>query len=64
MEEIDLWRAAHLLIQQHGDGAEREAMRLGGLAMEKGDTQGERVWVGVLTIIKSLMNKQPPGPLN
>ncbi|MBN9545273.1 MAG: hypothetical protein J0I19_07360 [Alphaproteobacteria bacterium] len=64
MEEIDLWRAAHLLIQQHGDGAEREAMRLGGLAMEKGDAQGERVWVGVLTAIKSLMNRLPPSPLN
>jgi len=64
MEEIDLWRAANLLIQYHGDDAEREAARLGSLAIERGDTQGQQVWFGVLTAIKSLKNRQPPGPTN
>jgi hypothetical protein len=34
--EIDIYRAANFLIQQHGDNAEGEAARLGDLAIEKG----------------------------
>ena len=64
MEEIDIWRAARLLIQQHGDGAQWEAARLGDLAIERGDARGERVWCDVLKAIKTLMDVQPSGPLN
>lgn len=64
MEDIDIWRAAQLLIQQHGEGAEWEAARLGDLAIEKGDPKGERVWVEVLKAIKLLMDNKPSGPLN
>jgi hypothetical protein len=62
--EIDVYRAANLLIQQHGDNAEWEAARLGDLAIEKGDPGGERVWVEVLKAIKVLMETKPSGPVN
>jgi hypothetical protein len=64
MEEIDIWRAANLLIERYGDDAEWEAARLADLAIDKGDARGERVWCDVLKAIKSLMNTKPPGPLN
>jgi len=64
MDEIDVWRAANLLIQQHGEGAAREAARLGGLTVGKGDLEGERVWVEILKVIKTLLETKPSGPLN
>lgn len=64
MEEIDIWRAANLLVQQHGIGAEQEALRLGGLAIEKGDIQGVQVWCDVLRAIKALSDTNPSGPAN
>lgn len=62
--EIDIWRTANLLFQQHGEGAQLEAARLGDLAIEKGDPEGERVWVEVLKAVKSLMDIKPPGSVN
>lgn len=64
MDEIDIWRAANLLIQQYGEGAGQEAARLGGLAVGKGDPEGERVWVEVSRAIKTLMETNLSGPLN
>jgi hypothetical protein len=62
--EIDIWRTANLLIQQHGNGAQWEAARLGDLAIENGDPEGERVWVEVLKAVKSSMDVKPLGPVN
>lgn len=64
VSEIDIWRTANLIIQQHGEGAQWEAARLGDLAIENGDPEGERVWVDVLKAVKSLMDVKPPGPVN
>jgi hypothetical protein len=62
--DIDIYRSANLLIQQHGENAEWEAARLGDLAIEKGDARGERVWLDVLKAIKVLMETEPSGPIN
>lgn len=64
MEEIDIWRTAQLLIRQYGEGAGREATRLGGLAVGKGDLEGERVWAEILKAIKTLLETKTSGPLN
>lgn len=64
LAEIDIYRAANLLIQQHGADAEWEAARLGDLAIEKGDARGERVWVEVIKAIKVLLEAKPSGPTN
>jgi len=53
VDEIDIWRAAQLLILQHGEGALQEAARLGGAAVGKGDQEGERVWAEILKAIKN-----------
>jgi len=57
VEEIDIWRAARLLIQQHG-------MAPSGKQLERGDARGERVWCNALKAIETLMDIQPSGPLN
>ena len=64
MEEIDVWRTAQLLIRQHGESAGREAARLGGLAVGKGDLEGDRVWAEIPKAIKTLLETKASGPLN
>ena len=64
MEEIDIWRAAQLLIQQHGEGAGQEAARLGGFAIGKGDLEGQRVWAEIVKAIKTLLETKSAGQLN
>ena len=64
VEKIDIWRTANLLIQQHGEGAEWEAAHRADQAIEKGDPQGERVWIQVLEAVKSLFEVNPSGPVN
>ena len=42
--ELDIWRAANLLIREHGSGAEIEAARLSDLMLERGDLDGQTLW--------------------
>ena len=44
VSELDIWRAANLLIGQHGDGAEMEAARKADLMLDRGDRDGQLVW--------------------
>jgi hypothetical protein len=41
VSDLDIWRAAHLLIQRHGEwAAELEASRLADLMLSGGDRDG------------------------
>jgi hypothetical protein len=40
ISDLDVWRAANLLIRQHGAEAELEAARLQDLMLERGDDEG------------------------
>ena len=54
MDEIDIWRSAHLLIQRHGNIAEIVAcMRIDSM-IAKGDPAGEAAWKRILAAIKDL----------
>jgi hypothetical protein len=39
----NIWRAANLLIRQHGADAELEAVRLQDLMLDRGDDEGRRM---------------------
>jgi hypothetical protein len=47
MSNLDIWRAANLLIRQHGDSAEIEAARLQYLMLDRGDDHGRQVWARI-----------------
>ena len=47
MREIDIWRAANLLIKQHGTDAEIEAAKLADLMLGRGDGQGYLLWLRI-----------------
>jgi hypothetical protein len=59
--EIDIWRAANLMLNRYGDEADIEsAIRAEELA-EAGDRAGEAVWRRITDAIGQLENTTPPG---
>ncbi len=59
-EEIDIYRAANLLIKQHGDEAAIHAAQQADACLEKGDLDGKVVWLAVIEAIKELRDTTPP----
>ncbi len=58
--DLDIYRAAQALIDQHGDDAPiHAAMRADELA-EAGDMEGRIVWIRVVEAVKELLNTGPP----
>jgi hypothetical protein len=54
ISELDIWRAANLLIREHGADAELEAARLQGLMLDRGDDEGRLVWALIRRAIEAL----------
>jgi hypothetical protein len=62
--EIDIWRAATLLLKRYGDKAlEQSATRSDELAAE-GDHDGADTWRRITAAVEQLANTTPPGPLH
>ncbi len=58
--DIDIYRSANELIEQHGEDAPiRAAMRADEL-METGDMEGRAVWLRTLMAIEDLLSKERP----
>jgi hypothetical protein len=63
--ELDRWRAAQQLINQHGDGAEMAAAQRADRAIAQGSPDGERLWLDVMGKVRALQsNTAPPGRIN
>jgi hypothetical protein len=64
--DLDIWRAADLLMKQYGDDAQSAAALLANARRTKGDSTGERVWLRVLMAVRELKRsaRQPAELLN
>lgn len=57
----DIWRAANLLVKQHGlDAAFVAAQRADDL-LEQGDIEGERIWKQIVEAVRELQRTAPSG---
>ena len=54
--QIDIYRAANLLIEQHGADAVTEAVKLADLMLERGDREGQFVWFRIKKAIEWLQS--------
>ena len=61
VSDLDIWRAANLLIRHHGADAEIEAARRADLMLERGDPDGQAVWARIRRAIAAL-TAPPTGP--
>ena len=60
--EIDIWRAATLMLKRYGDKAlEQSITRASELAAD-GDHAGADTWRRITTAVEQLANTTPPGP--
>jgi hypothetical protein len=63
ISELDIWRAANLLIRQHGAEAQLEAVRKQDLMLDRGDEEGQLAWARIRRAIRALQ-ASPSGPPN
>ena len=62
--EIDIWRAANLMLNRYGDKAlEESAARADELAAQD-DHNGAAVWRRITDAVRQLANQTPVGPLH
>jgi hypothetical protein len=52
--DCDIWRVANLLIRKHGADAELVAARRADEMLERGDRDGQLVWLRILRAIVEL----------
>lgn len=53
---IDIWRCAKLMVDQHGEWAQLEAIDKATLMVSRGDMAGQRVWLRVFDVISELQS--------
>ena len=61
ISDLDIWRAANLLIRRHGPDAELEAARYADLMLDRCDLEGQSVWKRIRRAIVELQ-APPTGP--
>jgi hypothetical protein len=63
ISDLDIWRAANLLVKQHGADAEIVAARRAGELMEREDWDDRAVWLRIRRAVAELQ-AQPSGPVH
>jgi hypothetical protein len=61
ISDLDIWRAANLLIRQHGADAELVAASRADEMLARGDLDGQLVWKRIRSAIAEL-HATPTGP--
>ena len=58
--DLDIWRSARVLIDQHGADAPVEAAMRADAMLEAGDLDGRAVWVRILKAVEELLTRERP----
>ncbi len=58
--DLDIYRSANELIEQHGEAADIEAAMRADQCLAAGDTEGEAVWLRILKAIEELLSEERP----
>ncbi len=58
--DIDIYRAANLLVKQHGQDAPIHAAMRADAMLDKGDLDGYAVWKRILRAVEELLSKERP----
>jgi hypothetical protein len=58
--DLDIYRSAKVLIDQHGEDAPIWAAQKADAMLDRCDLDGERLWLKILEAIETLLAKEPP----
>jgi len=61
VDELDIFRSAKLLVDQHGEDATTHAAMNADAMLDRGDMDGKRVWLRIMRAIEELQRTEP-GP--
>ena len=64
ISELEIWRAANLLLKRYGDKAGAEGTARADALAAAGDREGEAVWRRITHAVAQLANNTPPGPVH
>jgi hypothetical protein len=64
ISELEIWRAANLLLKRYGDKAGAKGTDRADALAAAGDREGEAVWRRITHGVAQLANKTPPGPVH
>ncbi len=56
--DLDIYRAANELIEQHGDAADIEAAMRADQCLAAGDMEGEAVWLRIVKAVEELLSEE------
>ena len=59
--DLDIWRSAKLLVDQHGADAPIEAAMRVDAMLEAGDLDGRTVWQRILAAVEEMLRTEPEG---
>ena len=59
ISDLDIYRSAKLLIDQHGDGATIEAAMRADEFLDQGIIDGQRLWIRIMKTIEELQRERP-----
>jgi hypothetical protein len=62
--EIDIWRAAQLMLKRYRDKALEESRARADELAGAGDHDGADTWRRITAAVVQLVNTTPPGPLH
>ncbi|HYZ39789.1 MAG TPA: hypothetical protein VE687_04080 [Stellaceae bacterium] len=62
--EIDIWRAANLMIKRYGENALEQSSRRADELAADGDHHGAVTWRRIANVVAQLANTTPPGPVH
>ena len=62
--EIDIWRAATLMLKRYGDGAHAESDARADQLATEGDDDGAAIWRRITDAVAQLANTTPSGPVH
>ena len=57
--DLDIYRAANVLVKHYGEDAALEAAPRADIMLEKGSVDGQRVWKRVLAAVKEIQREEP-----
>ncbi len=59
ISDLDLWRAAQIMVKRYGDGAATEAAMRADEFLDQGNLDGQRVWTRIMQAIEELQRERP-----
>ena len=59
LSDLDLWRAANIMIKRYGDGAATEAAMRADEFLDQGSIDGQRLWMWIVQAIEELQRERP-----